>query len=70
MLTLKVIGSQWYWTVEVSSRIKFSSYSRSIFIDAVELRPGQKRLLKTDQQYIFDTYRYRIITTGEDVIHS
>lgn len=68
-MTLKAIGSQWYWTYE------YPDYDDLTF-DAVmvadeELGEGQLRLLETDNRVVLpvDT-TIRLLTTANDVIHA
>ncbi len=67
-LTIKAIGSQWYWTYEYPDQdIKFDSN----MIPDDELKPGQLRLLEVDHRVIVPTNtNVRLITTSSDVIHS
>jgi cytochrome c oxidase subunit 2 len=70
-LTLKVIGSQWYWSYEYDlpdqSKIAFDSY----IIKDSDLKPGQSRLHEVDNQVVLpiDT-NVRVLITARDVIHS
>jgi cytochrome c oxidase subunit II len=67
-MTIKVTGRQWYWQYEYpEEKIAFDSY----IIPDNQLKPGQLRLLDTDNQLVLpvDT-DIRILTTAGDVIHS
>jgi len=67
VLTIKVIGKQWYWDVEYSDIVAYSSY----MIPTEELTPGQFRLLEVDNRIVLpiDT-QIRVIVSSGDVIHS
>lgn len=67
-LTIKAIGSQWYWTYEYPDHgIHFDS---NILPDA-QLKPGQLRLLEVDNRVIVPVNtNVRVITTSNDVLHS
>lgn len=68
-MTLKVIGSQWYWSYQYPDydNIAFDSY----MIKDEDLKPGQKRLLEVDNHVVIpvDT-TIRVQLTAADVIHS
>lgn len=68
-MTLKATGRQWYWDYEYPDHggFGFSAY----MIPEEELKPGQKRLLETDNRVVLpiDT-NIRILLTAGDVIHS
>lgn len=69
ILTVKIIGHQWYWSYEYSDfkQIEFDSY----IIPTNELKESRFRLLDVDNRI---TIPYesptRIIVTSSDVIHS
>jgi len=67
-LTLKAIGSQWYWTYEYPDYdIRFDSN----MVPEEELKPGQPRLLEVDNRVVVPTHTtIRVLTTASDVIHS
>ena len=73
ILTLKVIGHQWYWTYEYSDNIEnnqepllFESY----MIQENDLDIGQFRLLEVDNRVIVPINTHiRIIITASDVLH-
>ena len=76
MLTLKVIGHQWYWSYEYSdyalhdldtdTSFMFDSY----MVAEEDLQPGQFRLLEVDKRIVLPTYTHtRIIVTAADVLH-
>nr|AFY16769.1 cytochrome c oxidase subunit II [Cryptotympana atrata] len=69
MLTLKIIGHQWYWSYEYSDffNIEFDSYMKP----SNELNINEFRLLDVDNRVIlpFST-QVRLLITSHDVIHS
>jgi len=68
-LTIKAIGSQWYWTYE------YPDYDNLTF-DAVmveddKLKPGQPRLLATDNEVVVPVNKnVQVFVTASDVIHN
>jgi cytochrome c oxidase subunit II len=68
-MTIKATGRQWYWDYEYPDHggFAFSAY----MIPDNEIKPGQKRLLETDNRVILpvDT-TIRVLVTAGDVIHS
>ncbi len=68
-VTLKAIGHQWYWTYEYpdNGNIVFDSF----MVPAEDLKPGEPRLLETDNAVVLpvDT-NIRLLTTATDVLHS
>ncbi len=75
IVTLKVIGHQWYWSYEYTDAAVFEGYGDKQFdsymIDTDELELGQHRLLEVDNQIVLpiDTH-IRVIVTADDVLHS
>nr|YP_010692563.1 cytochrome c oxidase subunit II [Tricentrus fulgidus]WBV77304.1 cytochrome c oxidase subunit II [Tricentrus fulgidus] len=69
LMTIKVIGHQWYWSYEYSdfNNIEFESYMKP----TMNLELEEFRLLDTDNRMIipFNTM-IRILTSSSDVIHS
>nr|UPL65431.1 cytochrome c oxidase subunit II [Henestaris halophilus] len=69
MITLKVIGHQWYWSYEYSdfNKIEFDSYMKP----TMELEDKEFRLLDVDNRVIlpFNT-QIRVLITAADVLHS
>lgn len=68
-MTVKVIGSQWFWTYQYPdhSNIAFDSY----MIQEVDLKPGQVRLLEVDNRVIIPQgATIKFLITASDVIHS
>jgi len=72
-LTVKAIGSQWYWSYEYGD---FSSNKEEISFESYmthssELKEGDFRLLEVDQRLILPiSQNIRVITSSTDVIHS
>ena len=68
-MTLNVQGRQWYWHYEYPDQAGMNFDSRPI--EAADLQPGQLRNLTVDEPLVIpvDT-TIRVLTTGQDVIHS
>nr|YP_010610786.1 cytochrome c oxidase subunit II [Eledone cirrhosa]WAP91607.1 cytochrome c oxidase subunit II [Eledone cirrhosa] len=69
LLTIKVLGHQWYWSYEYSDfmNIEFDSY----MTPSEELNMGTFRLLETDHHLIMPMKtNARMIISSSDVIHS
>jgi cytochrome c oxidase subunit 2 len=73
VITIKVIGSQWYWNYEYSDYfrnlgdINFDSY----MIQTDELNLGDLRLLEVDNPILVPVNTHiRILITATDVLHS
>jgi len=68
-LTLKVIGSQWYWRYEYGDFHNF--YVESYLVREEALQVGEFRLLTVDSRPVLPTAtQVRVLTTSTDVIHS
>jgi len=74
MLTLKVIGSQWFWSYEYSdyaitdSDADMSFIFDSYMLNEEDLQLGQLRLLEVDKRIILPTHTHiRIVVTATDV---
>lgn len=69
LLTIKIIGHQWYWSYEYSdfSNVEFDSYIKS----TDNLYKDEFRLIEVDNRIIlpFNT-QVRLIITSTDVLHS
>ena len=68
-MTIKGIGRQWYWDYEYPDHggFAFSAY----MIPDNEIKPGQKRLLETDNRVVLPVNTtVRVLLTAGDVIHS
>jgi cytochrome c oxidase subunit 2 len=74
LVTLKVIGHQWYWTYELSdyaesdeASIVFDSY----MVAEDDLQKGQLRLLEVDNRVVLPAgLPIRVIITSADVMHN
>jgi len=68
-MTLNVTGHQWYWSYQYPDNGNLSFDSNMIQDD--QLKPGQKRLLDTDNPVVLPVgTTIRILVSGTDVIHS
>ena len=68
-LTINVQGRQWYWHYAYPDHGNFAFDSRPIPDD--DLRPGQLRNLSVDEPLVIPVgANVRVLTTGQDVIHS
>nr|YP_010140028.1 cytochrome c oxidase subunit II [Hylica paradoxa]QQK57684.1 cytochrome c oxidase subunit II [Hylica paradoxa] len=69
VITVKVMGHQWFWSYEYSDfkKIEFESYMKPI----MEMKSSEFRLLEVDNRMIlpFNT-KTRILVSSTDVIHS
>jgi cytochrome c oxidase subunit II len=68
-LTVKAIGSQWYWTYNYpdNGNLKITSE----MVAEKDLKPGQPRLLTADNDMVVPVNKVvHVIVTGTDVIHS
>nr|WJJ65158.1 cytochrome c oxidase subunit II [Rhinusa neta] len=69
MVTIKVIGHQWFWSYEYSDykNFEFDSY----MIPSSEMQKSNFRLLDVDNRMVVPlNMQIRIIVTSADVIHS
>jgi cytochrome c oxidase subunit 2 len=68
-LTVNVTGRQWYWHYAYPDQGNFSFDSYPV--QEADLKPGQLRNLDVDEPMVIPVGQdIRIITTGQDVIHS
>lgn len=67
-LTIKVVGSQWYWTYSYpDNNIEFDSN----IIQTKDLKPGQIRLLEVDNRLVVPQGAVvKFLITASDVIHN
>lgn len=68
-LTVKAIGVQWYWTYEYPDHgdLTFDA----VVLEDDELKPGQPRLLATDNEVVVPVNKnIHILVTAADVIHN
>ena len=80
VITLKVIGHQWYWSYEYTNVDLSNSDDVSIFevkefdsymVDTEELNKGDHRLLEVDNQIVLPVEtQVRVVVTADDVLHS
>ena len=74
IITLKVIGSQWYWSYEYSDNLEFSEEPLifdSYMIQENDLEIGQFRLLEVDNRVVVPVNTHiRVLITASDVLHS
>lgn len=71
VVTVKVVGHQWYWSYEYSDSefgdLSFDSY----MVPEVDLSLGEFRLLEVDRRLWLPTYTHiRVLVTAADVLHS
>nr|WMV00418.1 cytochrome oxidase subunit II [Maoricicada oromelaena] len=69
LLTLKVIGHQWYWSYEYSDffDVEFDSYMKS----TIDMSKNEFRLLDVDNRVILPfNIQIRLLISSFDVIHS
>nr|BAO52309.1 cytochrome c oxidase subunit II [Megacopta cribraria] len=69
IMTLKIIGHQWYWSYEYSdfSNIEFDSYMKP----SNEINKTEFRLLDVDNRAVLPTNsQIRVLVTAADVLHS
>ena len=68
-MTIKVLGSQWFWTYSYPDHgnFEFDSY----IIQDKDLKPGQLRLLEVDNRIVIpENTTIKFLVTAADVIHS
>lgn len=74
IITLKVIGSQWYWTYEYSDNLEYADEPLifdSYMLQEDDLEIGQFRLLEVDNRIVVPTNTHiRLLITASDVLHS
>ena len=70
-LTINVQGRQWYWHYEYPDQGGLAFDSRPIPTEELNLAAGQLRNLSVDEPLVVPVgANVRVITTGQDVIHS
>lgn len=70
-LTVNVQGRQWYWHYEYPDQGGLAFDSRPIPTEELNLAAGQLRNLSVDEPLVVPVgANVRVITTGQDVIHS
>ena len=74
IITLKVIGSQWYWSYEYSDNLEFADEPLifdSYMVQENDLEIGQFRLLEVDNRIVVPVNSHiRVLITASDVLHS
>jgi cytochrome c oxidase subunit 2 len=75
VLTLKVVGHQWYWSYEYSDYEDFSGSENlsfdSYMVPTSDLVKGSLRLLEVDNRVVLPIETHiRVLITAADVIHS
>nr|AWV84045.1 cytochrome oxidase subunit II [Tettigades lacertosa] len=69
LLTVKIIGHQWYWSYEYSDflDVEFDSYMKP----TVDLKLNEFRLIETDNHMVLPfNSQVRLMITSSDVLHS
>jgi cytochrome c oxidase subunit 2 len=71
VVTVKVVGHQWYWSYEYGDTgLNVPSFD-SYMIPESDLKPGQLRLLEVDRRLWLPTDTHiRVLVTSADVLHS
>jgi cytochrome c oxidase subunit 2 len=70
-ITLKAIGHAWYWSYEYPADQAGGFQFDSNLIEEADLKPGQPRLLSTDNEVVVPVNKVvRLQTTSADVLHS
>lgn len=68
-MTVKVVGSQWFWTYSYPDHGNFEF--DSCMIQDKDLQPGQKRLLEVDNRMLIpENTTVKFLITAADVLHS
>jgi cytochrome c oxidase subunit 2 len=74
IITLKVIGSQWYWSYEYSDNLDFKNEPLifdSYMVQEQDLDIGHFRLLEVDNRVVVPVESHiRVLITASDVLHS
>jgi len=75
VVTLKIVGHQWYWSYEYSDYITLSQGNSlnfdSYMIATGDLTPGSFRLLEVDHRVVLPINTHtRLLITAADVLHS
>jgi len=68
-VTVKAIGNQWYWTYEYPDQDNMTF--DSVLVEEADLKPGQPRLLTTDNDVVVPVNKnVHILVTATDVLHN
>lgn len=76
LITVKIVGHQWYWSYEYSDYLKKSGSSAALNFDSYminsdDLTFGSLRLLEVDNRLVLPIRTHiRLLVTSSDVIHS
>jgi cytochrome c oxidase subunit 2 len=76
LVTVKVVGHQWYWSYEYSDYLKKTEESATLNFDSYmlntnDLTLGSFRLLEVDNRLILPIKTHiRLLVTSSDVLHS
>jgi cytochrome c oxidase subunit 2 len=76
LITVKIVGHQWYWSYEYSDYLKKAEESSTLNFDSYminsnELTFGSFRLLEVDNRLVLPIKTHiRLLVTSSDVIHS
>jgi cytochrome c oxidase subunit 2 len=71
VITVKVIGHQWYWSYEYNDNYNLGDLNFDSYMIATnDLEKGQLRLLEVDNRLVLPTNTHiRLIITSSDVLH-
>jgi len=70
-ITVRIIGSQWYWDYEFSTGTHYDVSYPSYMIQEEDLTFGELRLLEVDNRLVLPSKSHiRLLITASDVIHS
>jgi len=70
-ITVKVIGSQWFWSYEFTSLDGSINQFDSFMVGLSDLKPGDLRQLAVDSFLVLPTHTaIRLLVSSNDVIHS
>ncbi len=68
-VTIKAIGHQWYWSYEYPDNDDLTF--DSILVEDADLKPGQPRLLATDNDVVVPVNKnIHVLITAADVLHN
>jgi len=74
IITIKIVGNQWYWNYEYSDNLEI--FNESLIFDSYmiqdnDLELGQFRLLEVDNRVVVPLKTHiRLLITASDVLHS
>ncbi|MFP6747945.1 MAG: cytochrome c oxidase subunit II [Alphaproteobacteria bacterium] len=68
-MTIKAVGHQWYWSYEYPDNGDFTF--DAAMVEKKDLRPGQPRLLTTDEAVVLPVNtNIRLLVAADDVLHA